>query len=179
MTNGTTINPGLTEPDVWTTMKDVSTTWSQAGITFHVEQVSFVPVSDHFLQVVHADDVTDVFYTEGPIDLIFIHSFTEHDVAGETYLPDPPGPDWHEPGCVIAGRCSEFIPIEAVARMRFLTRTVAHELGHYVMNKGNSAHNVPENYVMRGGASQTKREISKSEADTVRSSGVTPWNTNP
>ena len=64
--------------------------------------------------------------------------------------------------------------------IRHAERCVAHELGHYIMDKGNSAHVADDSvYLMYLDAHDEKREITRSEADRVRNNQVKPWDTNP
>jgi hypothetical protein len=160
-------------------MGDVSTVWSQAGVTFDILEVRYHTVTDDLVEVGSVGSVTSECYTPDAINVIFVHSFEAKDVSGETALPDRPGPDWlwPQPGCIVAGRCAEFRTYDQTRRTRIVTRCVAHELGHYLKNT--AEHVVNERYLMDPNASETKREISKTEADDVRLSGVYPWKTDP
>jgi hypothetical protein len=192
---GSSKTSGLTPTEVASIMKAVSTIWSQAGVTFQILPVrTYTLGSDALLEV---DDkgmytaagpgetgkVTSACYTDDAIDVIFVHSFEDRYQGGTTIIPDPPGPDevYGKPGCIIAGHPGWFKSnMSGELRVNHITRTVAHEFGHYLKNMSDQdAHMNDSTYVMYSSADANKREISKNEADEIRASGVEPLDTNP
>lgn len=59
-----------------------------------------------------------------------------------------------------------------------MIRTIAHELGHYLMNRQEEAHNPEDSWrLMSSGRDPSKRDISASEAQRVREIGIGPGQT--
>ena len=55
-----------------------------------------------------------------------------------------------------------------------MAKTIAHELGHYLMNEGDSAHVTDVWNLMKEGGEERKRDLRDAQIDAARSSGVTP-----
>ncbi|MBI4641092.1 MAG: hypothetical protein HY731_10375, partial [Candidatus Tectomicrobia bacterium] len=140
------------------------------------------------------DDVTAVNNSTDAIDIYFVHFLfgdgqetLANQLNGSTILVSQASGTPINPGILIAGPfAGGSLPnTQIVARtLQTIARTVAHELGHYLMDVTDSGH-APANEIWNlmlsgeGGGrdtNQTKRDLTAAQADMVRTSGVTPEN---
>ena len=193
LVSGPTMNSGLTADDVADLMSEVNTIFSQVGRSFQVVGTRNEPQQTDGLLDVDDDtnetsEVTAINPKPDAVDLYFVSKIfsTENienvgpvrrEVTGVTIPPDPPGID-PDAGCVIAAQSPQYSADPATKR-RQLIRTIAHELGHYLMNRLNEAH-APENdswRVMSPGADPAKRDFSTAEAERIQETGIEPGQT--
>jgi hypothetical protein len=194
---GPTKNAGLTKAQVKSMMEDVNKIWSQAGVGFKVRNIILEKqTSDDLLDVTtsskmgagsgESGDVTDINpnggKTPAAIDIYFVNTIydsssegvNEDQLNGFTHLTTQ---KVHNPGCIIAGPSGGSWKRD----IKTITRTLAHEIGHYLLD---TSDHVPDNQLwnlMRSGGvspntNHTKRDITLEQARVVRNSDVTPTN---
>ena len=105
------------------------------------------------------------------IDIYFVNKVFDDSgsLNGATILPSQ---SWFaNPGIVIAGNSVDFAGFSPADKLIAITRTVAHELGHYLLNKDDSAHVDDLQNLMSIGASLTKRDFTTEQALMAQSNG--------
>ena len=177
----------VTSAQVTMMFKDVSTIWSQAGIDFDIK-ISSHTTTDDLMQVRsskwpavdHVDNVTAINQAPKRIDLYFVDTIyasnTNDQLNGITVLPSYYDFRRGQPGVLVAVN-SIALSKNPVIKMRQLIRIIAHEIGHYLLDEGDSAHStMPENLMSDAGL-ERRRDVIKSQSDQIRASGITPTKT--
>jgi hypothetical protein len=89
---------------------------------------------------------------------------------GFTVIPNPTGLDVGaaNPGCIVSANSVDFSSTPST-KMIQLTRTLAHELGHFMMNVNDDDGHVNKiSNIMRTGARSDKRDITPEQVTMMR-----------
>ena len=181
-----TYSAGVISAQITTMFKDVSTLWSQAGIDFNIkisthtvtDDLMWVRSSNHRI-VNKVDDVTATNQDSKRIDVYFVDSLIADDdseLNGVTVIPSYF--DWTrgKPDVLIAVN-SVALSKNPIIKMRQLIRVIAHELGHYLLDEGDSAHSTTAANLLNDANFERRRNLIKSQSDQIRASGIPPKKT--
>lgn len=182
---GTQQTTGIAVTDVDAILSQVNSIWSQVGVKFALPTAGgrFMDQNtasiDRFDMIdgdlgTEADDLTAEHQTP-LLDIYFVNSIRNPE-AGGSYIPIEgttrfPGMGG-KPGAIVAVRSAVGTGTLNPKKPNYsLARTLAHELGHYLMKVGNSAHtNQPRWNVMVAGeeSSDKKRDLTETQAGAIK-----------
>jgi hypothetical protein len=184
---------GITAGEVQTIIDQVNTVWSQAGVRFVLPvgalfmgqatgRLDFFDVEDDETAAgSSSDDLTSSpGFQTAALDIFFVNSITDPEVLtsdksqqGATVYP---GSGRGLPGCIVAARDATGTTLPKRPAYS-LSRSLAHELGHYIMKWSDNAHDgrTAAN-LMVGGALNTdkKRDLDENQVTRLLSQGVNP-----
>jgi hypothetical protein len=177
-------------------MADVSTIWSQAGRSFNVIGAAIEtvigPTQIDYAQPIYyaqgrsigtASNVTALNQRPDAIDIYFVDKIfqrtllsgarsPEAEINAVTFLPSI-DPRLGKAGCIVAVNSSAFQPDAATKRLE-LVRTIAHELGHYLLVQDDDAHVGMKTWnLMKAGESTIKRSLTSAQVARVSDKDVT------
>jgi hypothetical protein len=167
-------SPGITAPDAADILKEVNTIWSQVSVEFTAPTAAVVQVANPGLFDPYAVDsrwqglsthkLVPNLRPSPAIDVYFVHALltATTDWRHTTAFPNPASGDRNNgetffPGQGVATNPGILIGISSNAMMgprsiHDIARTLAHELGHYLMKLDDHAHDVPRWNLMASAA---------------------------
>jgi hypothetical protein len=187
---GPTLNSSFTLASILPVMAAANSILSQAGISLNVSSVlTHTFTTDALLNVDtptvgfgEAATVTALTAAANAIDIYFTNKVLDSDgddLNGLTILFSQQSSLFgRTPGILIGANGIGFG--SGIRKAGLMPRTIAHEIGHYLLDTtGHAPNNQLWNLMLSGGIdnSDRKRDLTEQQADDIRKSNVTPTNT--